>query len=129
MSNDTENSKEGTNKENCDQVADWRLQGEEDTDAKTVTLSMNSGTEAVEASTPHKHTDGQPQRSEPISDALMLPVPSSLQGKKRGSNLNPCPVYSGQSLDLQIKQKLEPSLFFLTAGPRRKCWNLLTSLS
>jgi len=47
--------------------------------------------------------------------------------KEKGSNPNFSPVCSDQRLDVQTKKKISYSLSILTAGPRRKSWNLLTS--
>ena len=62
----------------------------------------------------------QSQDSEPSSSTPMLIAPCILWGRRKMSSPNPCPARSDQRSDMQTKQKQEPYLSFLTAGPHRE---------
>ena len=107
------------------QTIDWSLQGDENNNAKTLTLKMNLGVATGKATTSNKSADDKIEGSKPSLSMPMLPATWLMQGRKETSSHNPCLTWSGQRPKVLTKQKLEHSLSFLTTETRRENWGFL----
>jgi len=102
------------------QTIDWSLQGDEDTDAKTVNPKMNSGAVTGKATTSNKSADDKIEGSKPSLSMSMLPATWLLERRKETTSHNLCLTWSGQRPNVPTKQKLEHSVFPDSRASSRK---------
>ena len=90
--------------ETTPQTIDWSLQGDKDTNAKTVTPKMNSGAVTGKVVVSNKSADDKIEGSKPSLSTPMLPATWLLQGKRHRASTPTWPnLVRGQMCQVEAR--------------------------